>query len=45
MKFVWETVVRGAHIIVFTGVRKQKGNRHKTVKKNGKSLMNLPYKP
>lgn len=37
--------MRDAHVIVYTGVRRQKGNGHKTVKKNGKSVMNLPYKP
>lgn len=44
-KCVWETAGRGARMIVGTGVRKGKGNGHKSVKKDGKSVMNLPHKP
>jgi len=42
---VGEAVVGDAHVIVYTGVRNLEGDRHKTVKKNGKLVMSLPYKP
>lgn len=40
----WESALRGTHITLCTGVRKQKGNGHQTVKRNGKSVKSLPSK-